>query len=69
MRLDRNAKWTAFFCGGSTSLCLEVKQFRVDLKKKKKEKKMKSNMFPRSTGLAVCLPCKCFFFCYLFLFG
>lgn len=40
MRLDCNAKWTVFFTGGSTSICLPVKQFRVDLKKKRKEKKI-----------------------------
>ena len=39
MRLDCNAKWTVFFTGGGTSICLPVEQFRVDLKKKKKEKK------------------------------
>ena len=56
MRLDCNAKWTAFFCGGSTSLCLEVKQFRVDLKKKKKEKKIEIeyvSTFYRFNGMFV----------------
>ena len=46
MRLDRNAKWTAFFCGGSTSICLSVKQFRVDLEKKKKKKKIEMEYVP-----------------------
>ena len=56
MRLDRNAKWTAFFCGGSTSLFLEVKQFRVDLAKKKKEKKIEIeyvSTFYRFSGMFV----------------
>ena len=46
MRLDRNAKWTAFFCGGSASICLSVEQFRVDLKKKKKSKKIEMEYVP-----------------------
>jgi len=46
MRLDRNAKWTAFFCGGLTSICLPVEQFRVDLKKKKKSKKIEMEYVP-----------------------
>ena len=46
MRLDRYAKWTAFFCGGSTSICLSVKQFRVDLEKKKKKKKIEMEYVP-----------------------
>ena len=47
MRLDCNAKWTVFFTGGSTSICLSVKQFRVDLKKKKKEKKIEIQYVPK----------------------
>jgi len=46
MRLDRNAEWTAFFCGGLTSICLSVEQFRVDLKKKKKSKKIEMEYVP-----------------------
>ena len=68
MRLDRNAKWTAFFCGGSTSLFLEVKQFRVDLAKKKKEKKIEIeyvSTFYRFNGMFVL---QMIFFFLLFIF-
>ena len=62
MRLDRNAKWTAFFCGGSTSLCLEVKQFRVDLKKKKKEKKIEIEYVPTEYRFSGMFALQMFFF-------
>ena len=68
MRLDCNAKWTVFFPGGGTSICLPVEQFRVDLKKKKKEKKIEIEnvtTFYRFNGMFVL---QMIFFCYLFLF-
>ena len=67
MRLDCNAKWTVFFPGGGTSICLPVEQFRVDLKKKKKEKKIEIEYVPTEYRFSGMFALQMFFF-LLFIF-